>query len=158
MSYGRNRRSFRNFLIAPLIQLKMAGIVILMLFLQLLVVLAFYHFSMNELLNILARVSGASDVAMELVHDELMTFVSWMVAGLVAITVVSTVIVIIETHRVLGASYAIRRHIELNLLQFEFKKHLKLRPRDYLKDIQDVVNRLSDKLDKTGYDFKHRAP
>lgn len=142
----RNNRSIKNFLIDPLLQFKFGIYMVLTIIAFMIVVGIFAYYSLSEFVSLLIVLSEVPDSVREYLDELTVGFIIGLVIILVIFSLVAMVFVIVQTHRIVGASYAIKRHITKHLMNSDFDTKLVLRKKDYFKDIADALNKLSKKM------------
>ena len=55
---------------------------------------------------------------------------------------------LLETHKLFGAAYRIKNFISQKMMKEDYSETLRLRKKDYLKDLAEVVDKLKEKLKK----------
>lgn len=145
----QTKRRLINFVIEPKTQLKILSQVILLLagFFCIAVYVGYSHW--KDTLSLLVEMSEVPDAARDFVLAQMTGFATNVLMLLLILFLFLAVLLIIHTHRFLGARYAICKHINENLKKGNFAKPLILRKNDYLVPIADSVNELSDILNKT---------
>ncbi len=141
-----NKRRLRNYLIDPSLQFRFAGYTLLIFVVFAISVGAFSYVFLGHLTEHLATLSEASEAAQALFHQELEVFFGRLVVMLLLFLVIAFAYIILQTHRIAGAEYAIARHISTKLQQMDFEGELKLRKTDYLTTIAQELNLLAKKL------------
>ncbi len=149
-----SKRSFRNFLLNPLLQFRFGLYMIINLIVFSLIVGTFAYFYLYSLVDFLAEISEVPDTIKELIVIEIKNFGIYFGAILFIFFLLSTIFIVIKTHRIVGAEYAINRFIKEYLVNLHFGQAISLRKYDFLKDIATNLNTLSLKLKDSCHDKK----
>ena len=142
----QNARKIKNFLISPLIQFKFSAYIVVMILIYSIALGVYFYFSLGKFMDILVETSEVPELANEFAMEEIRKFMFGMGLIVFGMFIFSSCFIIIQTHRILGAAKAIDRHIRKNMLSINFSAKLTLRPKDYLKEIAQGLNQLSEKL------------
>lgn len=140
------KRYIKNYLISPFLQFKFSLYVVLLLLIYSIMISAISYFFFLDFIEILIELTEVPDTAKEFLVDELYQYTKIISVIIIGFFMLSSFIVILQTHRILGAAYAIKRHIDNHLLKGDFHTRLRLRSRDYLKDVAESLNKFTDKL------------
>lgn len=141
-----SNRKFKNLLINPLIQFRLGGILAAILAVYSVVAVGYSFFSLGDFIELLVEMTDVPEEAREFLQDEVFSFMVGLLAILIIFFVFCLGIIIAESHKFLGAEYAIRRHIQENLANKKFDVPLVLRKNDYLQEIANEINDFSVKL------------
>lgn len=142
---GRHKRRVRNYLLEPRIQLRLGLVNVAMSLgfaLTLLGVLT-YHQQLREARWL--ELSGVSPDMQAILTDYQSELFVILAAICVLYVVVSVGFAILFTHRMVGPSYAFRRHIRA-LREGDYDAYTSLRPHDAFEDIALELNLLSKTL------------
>lgn len=131
-----DNRRFNNLVIAPLLQGKIIS--------QVIIISALFTGGMLYYINSIWN--GAMIALAPQESQEFIRFFTVLAIGMTFQFLAVTVLLIVHTHRFLGAAFAIGRYLHEHLLQGHFEGQIVLRKNDYLVDLADDVNRLSVKL------------
>lgn len=143
---GKNARSIKNFILDPLLQFRFGAYMIAIIFLFFGTVALFTYYTLNEFINLLIILSEVPQSMQQYLNETSFTFVVGLIVILLLFSFFSLVFIVVQTHRIVGAGYAIRRHIREHLLKNDFDTKLVLRKKDYFKDIADVLNEFSSRM------------
>jgi len=149
----KKKRQLKNFLLDPSFQLRFCTIVIGLTFLFTVFITTYFYFSMRDAVAILLEIFESFDVPSEQVTsfiiEKVSPIVKTMLGLLAGFFVIVSCVIIVETHKVVGAEFAIKRYIREKLKNLYFSEKLHLRKKDYLTDISSELNNLADKLKET---------
>lgn len=137
------KRKIRNFLIDVHLQLKLPGVFVL--FVMVMGVSSNFYVAnrVESAISFLASSgeltpSGAEEADMLLGAVVKISVVFWTSTALAMI-----IVLIIVTHRIAGAQFALVKHIRENLINGADTKELRLRDGDFLTEIASAVNELA---------------
>ena len=140
---GKAKRSFKNYLLEPEIQFKRAYYFVAFFFCMIAGVIFWIYFQL-----VLAVVFLDSEQALVAVRTkDLFTSLSWftIIAYLLTGAVVSIIFGIYSSHRVIGPSVAIKRHIG-RLKSGDYARKLHIRDGDELVTVAREINELTEVL------------
>ncbi len=146
-SEQKYRRKLRNFLLQPLLQIKLGlfSIILAVLFCVSIVGILYVH--MAQVYIMVLQLTDLEEEAKSMVESYLSdTTLSIASASLVFIFF-NIVISVLYTHRLVGPTIAFRRHIQ-RLIDGDYKAKTILRKHDAFPEVADDLNRLSDTLAK----------
>ena len=140
---GRVKRSWRNYLIEPEIQLRRAYYFVAFFCFMIGGAFFWIYFQLVFAVEFLSSEYGLVAVrTTDLLHSlSWYTIVAYVVTGLIFAVVFG----IYSSHRVIGPSVAIRRHVE-RLKNGDYNGVLKIRKGDELVTVERVLNELTDAL------------
>lgn len=141
-----NRRKLRNYLIDPSLQFRFAGYTLLIFVVFALSVGVFSSVFLSYLTEHVAGLSEGSGSAATLLQSEIDVFFDRLVVMLILFLIIAGAYIILQTHKIAGAEFAIVRHISTKLQQMDFEGRLTLRRADYLTGIARELNLLAEKL------------
>ena len=140
---GKIRRSWRNYLLEPEIQLKRAYYFVAFFFCMMGGIIFWIYFQLVIAVDLMDPEYGLIAVrTTDLFHS-----LSWFtIAGYISTgTILSIVFGIYSSHRVIGPSVAIRKHID-KMKQGDYSSRLHIRRGDELVTVAHVINELTDAL------------
>lgn len=140
------KRKIRNFVLQPLLQVRLGLQVILLSLLFGVAVTATVYYSVQDFYGLVLDLTDLRDeLTPELSRYAVLAV--WRVA-LVAVVYVLAVLVVsvVSTHRLVGPTYAFRRHIQ-GLLEGRSGVRTTLREADAFQEVADDLNRLSAHLE-----------
>ncbi len=141
-----DKRSIKNFIIDPIMQFRFSFYMFGIIFLFTLTVGIYAYISLSEFLEVMIELSEVSDEAKIFAMEEISGFGIGLVIIMFIFFVLGGAFIIVQTHRIVGASYHICKFIKETLLEGEYGHPLNLRANDYLKEIALVVTKLSMRL------------
>ena len=144
---GENLRSWKNLLIDPVFQFTFAGYILIAIALYTAIVIGAVYSYTDQVALIMNDVSDTPDSFIVYLFDQLESLSYQMLGLTLGFVAIVLTIIVIETHRIAGASYAIRKFVTENLEQENYSQRLTLRKRDYFTDLADSINRYCSKKD-----------
>ena len=139
-----NRRKLRNIVVNRDFQFRFAACFVVNTVLG----LAMFPFVIGEFFeyeNITETVANGQTI-ISVVPDANVLYLKALIFLLVY-NVVTILLAVVLSHRLAGPVVAIKNHIE-KLIAGEFSSRIKLRKNDELKDVEAVLNRLAEKLER----------
>ncbi len=134
------KRKLVNFLIDPLFQFRFAS--------QILGILCVFSLVFGGFAYLLIRLLyGTFDMVevdqsfVSLVNEQVFQIVTGMIVTAIAFFAITIAFVIIETHKIVGAKYAIMKYFREYLFKGNYGMCLRLRRRDYFQDLAEVLNK-----------------
>ena len=144
----KHKRYIRNYLINPFVQLRMSAIMIVMILGFAGVTVTYGYYSLSDIVASLFELTEMPEIVAQLMSKKVAEMMSWLFVITFIFLGLSVGIIIFETHKILGAAYAIRRHILQNLMNGKFDQPLVLRKGDFLQDVAEAINDLTDTLNE----------
>lgn len=147
MASYKHQRKLANFLLQPMVQLRIGAINVMLSLTFVLLLGAYVYMKFVQFVEVVTTLTEASDEVGTMLSEYL---------GKVALTggVLALVFVLISlatsiylTHRLVGPTVAFRRHIDA-LIGGDYKVNTKLRSHDAFVEVADSLNRLSEALQK----------
>ena len=144
-SDGANRRSARNFLLQPFLQIQL-GLASLMLSFAFAGVISWlFYIHLNQFATVVIQLTDAEDAVLKLLYSSLSEMRN-AVLGTIAVFLVANIFAsIFFTHRMVGPTVAFRRLIR-GLIDGKYGMQIKLRDGDAFVEVADELNELSSKL------------
>lgn len=144
---GKDQRRLKNWLISPLIQLKIASHIISISALFMLAILSYTFYSWDEAISFIIEMTDIPEPIRAYLGEKFLSFFIFLSVILLLQFFTLSAFLIVHTHRFLGAAYAIRRFIGEKLMNGDYGGRIRLRKYDYLEAVADELNRLSEKLE-----------
>lgn len=137
----------RNVLTDPSFQLKLTSYAAMLLLGFAAVSLVYSWFMLQGLLTMIAGFGEVQESAKVVIHDEVYSYLWGFLCILLLFLGLSCLVLIVQTHRIAGARFAIARHIKKRLIDGEdYDTPIILRQGDYLQDVAQLLNELSQVL------------
>ncbi|MBI2602340.1 MAG: hypothetical protein HYW48_04725 [Deltaproteobacteria bacterium] len=142
----RSRRKLRNFLLQPMIQLKLGLYSILISAAFGFFILYILYQNLSEFVDVFITASGLGVEIKELFVAYLSQTKWWLALLFLAFLLINVGITIIYTHRMVGPTVAFRRHIG-KLRQGDYTSRIFLRKGDAFQEVADDLNELAKTLE-----------
>lgn len=146
---AKPKRRFRNFLLQPLLQVKLGlyAIILSTLFACAMAVILYQNFA--GLVNAIVLLTDAEDEVRDLFLDYWRGTQIWIYLTFLVYLGSTVAISVLYTHRLVGPTIAFRRHLQ-DLTAGQYGARTFLRRGDAFKEVADELNRLSETLEKEG--------
>lgn len=139
----KRQRRYSNLLLKPSIQLKIGfySITTALIFSALFTLLFYFH--LGQFTELLIELTDMEEIVREeLGHYLAQAFPSMLALGLVFF-IANLVIAVLFTHKLVGPSYAFRRHIQ-HLMAGDYSSRVSLRKNDAFDEVAEDLNRLAE--------------
>ena len=143
---GREQRELKNWLISPVVQLRIVSHIILVMVFFTLASLVFSYIAWNQVLALVIEMTDIPSQVRIYLEKHFFTFYLGLVGLLVLQFSIVALLLIVHTHRFVGASFAIRRFIREKLKLGDLSGKVSLRKNDYLSEIAQELNELTEVL------------
>jgi len=144
---GKAKRHVRNFLLQPLLQVKLGlyAILLSVLFAAALAGIIYYNF--HDLVNSIVLLTDAEDEVRELFTSYWYGAQLWIYLCFGIYLLATVLLSVLYTHRLVGPTIAFRRHIR-NLSEGRYNARTFLRKGDAFAEVADELNHLSEVLER----------
>lgn len=142
MSTKKSRRSIKNLLLQPAVQLRFGIYATFLSVIFSIAVLTILYINILGLSDIVATITGIDSEIRNLFHSYIITSVWWIISFLILFVISSLIFAIISTHRLVGPTVAFRNHID-KLCKGQFDQRVRIRKYDAFHEVADELNRLS---------------
>lgn len=144
---GKSQRKLRNLLIMPKAQMELIiNIVVLTLFFGLAACFVVY-FQLDDIFDKFFQLGYLDENVSVMLTDKWNISVQWLAMLIVLYLVTVIIILLIQSHRMLGPSVALRRQLNA-ILEGRYSARVKLREGDYYQNIAELLNRVTEHLEK----------
>lgn len=147
MPTNPSRRKMTNFLLMPVIQIKLGVYLIAAAGLLLVGLFSTVYFKMKDLAQIIIDLTDVEEEVIELITSHLHGMIMWMLLIAVVYVIVSLAVSVVYTHRLVGPIYAFIRHVR-SLKEGNYSERTHLRKGDAFADLALELNELSEELAK----------
>ena len=146
LGFNENRKA-RNFLLQPVLQLKLALYVLLLTLGFVLVTILFGKMYFEQTYITLIENSTQTEYVQAVITQQIHSFksMSLLLLGVYAVLVV--LLATVYTHRIIGPTLPIMRHVKA-LKEGFYSHRVKLRQYDCLQELADELNALAETLEK----------
>jgi nitrogen fixation/metabolism regulation signal transduction histidine kinase len=143
---GQSRRSFKNFLLQPLLQIKLGLYTIIVAAIFCLTVTCILYYHLGRFAAIVFELTDIQDEVRELMANYI-SDAKWALAlALVIFFAANILLAVLYTHRLVGPTVAFRRHIR-SLAEGRYSVRTILRKGDAFVEVSDELNNLSQILE-----------
>jgi len=144
---GKAKRRVRNFLLQPLIQVKLGLYSILLAAGFSAAIGGILYVNLAKFAQIVLQLTDVEDEVYDLLNTYMADTKWWLALAIAVFLVCNVLVSIIYTHRLIGPSIAFRRHIR-NLAEGRFNARTYLRKGDAFVEVADELNHLSEVLER----------
>lgn len=145
---SKPERKLKNYLIDPFAQVRIGVIVVGMMAVLEACLLVFSYYFLKDFTAMLIELTDIPEDIIPQAQRELEKLFMYLSGFSVLVFIITFMLVVLETHKIVGAGYAINRFINDNLLKGIYGKKLILRHGDHLQNLADSVNTLSEHLNQ----------
>lgn len=146
-SLGHARRSFKNYALQPLLQVRLGLYFVLLSIAFSLFLGGVLYMNLAKFVEIVLELTGVEDE----VRDLLIQYIDparMQILGVLIVYVIVTMIMSIKlTHKLVGPTVAFRRHIRM-ISEGNWEHRTVLRDGDAFAEVADDLNRLSEELSR----------
>ena len=144
---GREQRRLRNWLISPVIQIKVILSIILVAAVFLMAILIYSYWTWSDVIGLLIEMTDVPR-QVKIFLQQRFTLFFFVLSGLLLLQfAILTFFLVVHTHRFVGASFAIKRFVRDRLKAKDFSSRMYLRQGDYLVDVAEELNELAEVLE-----------
>jgi hypothetical protein len=145
---GKAKRRVRNFVLQPLLQVKVGlyFILVSLLFATALALIIYYNF--GGLVNSIVLLTDAEEEVRELFLDYWKGTQLWIYFSFAVYLLASIGLSVFYTHRMVGPTFAFRRHIR-SIAEGRYHVRTHLRKGDAFSEVADELNHLSEVMERT---------
>jgi len=143
---GKASRSFRNYALQPLLQIKLGLYSILLSLGFALAVSGILYVNLAKFSDIILQLTGVEDEVKDLLNQYIAPAKIQVFATIVIYVVVNMVVTILYTHKLIGPTIAFRRHIRM-IADGKLQYRTVLRKGDAFAELADDLNKLSSYLE-----------
>lgn len=144
---GKAKRRLRNFLLQPLLQVKIGLYSIFLSLLFALAIAAMLYFNFFPLIDTVLKMTDADEEVREFFLEQWRAKQLWVYLTFFIYLLAQITMSVLYTHRLVGPTYAFRRHLR-SLSEGRFNARTYLRRGDAFFEVADELNHLSEVLDR----------
>ena len=144
---GPKKRKIRNYLLQPLVQVKLGLYSVLLAFVFAGTVAAILTIHLGDFASIVMALTNVEAEVNELLNTYMTDLWRWLVLSIFVFLVANIVVSILFTHRLVGPTFAFRRHIR-SLAEGNYQVRTFLRKGDAFIEVADELNNLAEVLEK----------
>ena len=145
MSGRQHKRKLSNYLLQPLIQVKLGLYSIILSLAFGFAMLWLFYINFYRLYDMILELTDLKEEIGLLLTTHIQDSIGWLVIGTGLYFVLVTLTSVFYTHRLVGPTYAFRRHIQ-ELAKGNYSSRVNLRKRDAFAEVADDLNQLADTL------------
>lgn len=142
----QRRRQLRNYLLQPSVQLRLGFYSILLAIGLAVAVVTILYLQLGELYGAILELTDAGEEVALAVDIALHDAAWWLGLSLAVFVLATIAISILYTHRLVGPTYAFRRHIRA-LADGQYQVRTHLRRGDAFPEVAEELNRLAEILE-----------
>lgn len=143
------RRRFRNYLLQPLLQIRLGLYSIVLALLFSLAILSILYVNLYRFYEMVLELTDMRQEVSQVLESYLTDTIWWVVAVVLTYLAVNVVMSVFFTHRLVGPTIAFRRHVQA-LKQKKYNSRIVLRKRDAFKEVAEDLNQLAQSLEREG--------
>jgi len=140
------KRRLRNILLQPLVQVKLGMYSICLAFLFSIVIMTLLYMNFYRFYDMVLELTDLREEVSMLLQGYIMDATGWLLTTVIVYLIMNIAISVYYTHRLVGPTYAFRRHIDL-LRNGEFDSRVQLRKGDAFEEVANDLNDLASQLD-----------
>ena len=140
-------RSFKNYALQPLLQIKLGLYSILLSLGFALVVSGILYINLAKFSDIILQLTGVEDEVKDLLNQYIAPAKIQVLATIVIYVAINIVVTILYTHKLIGPTIAFRRHVRM-IADGKLQYRTVLRKGDAFEELADDLNKLSTFLEK----------
>ena len=143
---GRSDRRLRNFLLMPRIQIRLGAYMVALALAFMVALVGSVYIRMGEIMALIVQLTDVEDEVKGLLISYVNGMAWWMALAIMVYIASNLCLSILYTHKMVGPTYAFRRHIR-SLEKGEFHVKTRLRKSDAFEELAGDLNDLSDALE-----------
>jgi hypothetical protein len=142
-----DKRRLSNFMLQPLWQIRLGLYSIILSFVFCGALVGLFYFNFHKFYDLVLELTDLRDEVTVILQQYVQSFITWVVLGSAVYLVITIILSIFFTHRLIGPSYAFRRHIR-ELKNGNYASRVVLRKGDAFPEEAEDLNELAVALDK----------
>lgn len=142
---GRSDRKLKNFLLMPQIQIRLGAYMVLLAISLLIALGTIVYIKMSEIISLIVQLTDVEEEVEEVLVNYVQGMSWWIILAIVLYIALNLALSILYTHKMVGPTYAFRRHVQ-SLTKGAFHAKTNLRKGDSFEELADDLNQLSDTL------------
>ncbi|MGE0173447.1 MAG: hypothetical protein AB7T49_11690 [Oligoflexales bacterium] len=149
MEKPASRRKLRNLLLQPLLQIKLGLYSIALAIFFSFLVTGLLYLNLFRFYSLVVELTDLGEEVNSILRDYLTQSTYWLMLCAFIYILLNIAVSIIFTHRLVGPTYAFRRHIQ-NLKKGDYNSRINLRRGDAFAEVADELNDLALQLKNRG--------
>ncbi|SMF06697.1 hypothetical protein [Pseudobacteriovorax antillogorgiicola] len=146
MSRRRYKRKFSNYLLQPLLQVKLGLYAIVLALIFCLVMVWLFYANFYRFYDLVLELTDLREEVTSILDAYINEMVVWTLVATGIYFFVTVAMSIFYTHRLIGPTYAFRRHIQ-ELSKGNYKSRVLLRKADAFAEVAEDLNQLATQLE-----------
>ena len=142
------RRSWRNYLLKPILQLQLGVYTIGLTVLFSSVLIGVIYLTFERIYELVLDLTPLGAEVIAILNEYICESSGWLAAVVVLYMLANITLTVVFTHKMVGPTVAFRRHIR-KLIEGDFSTRLNLRRGDAFVELADELNMLAQKLDES---------
>lgn len=141
-----HKRKLSNFLLQPLLQIRLGLYAILLSLAFCVAIVSTFYVNLYRFYDLVLELTDLRDEVSEILQGYIQGLAFWMVVILVIYLLITVAVSIFFTHKLVGPTYAFRRHIK-ELARGNYQSRIVLRKHDAFQEVADELNELAATLE-----------
>lgn len=142
-----HKRKLSNFLLQPLLQIRLGLYSIILSLVFCLSLVGMFYVNFYRFYDLVLELTDLRDEVTEILQSYLHGMIGWLVIGTSIYFTITVVISIFFTHRLVGPTYAFRRHIR-EIKNGNYSSRVVLRKGDAFQEVAEDLNELAMTLEQ----------
>ncbi len=142
-----SKRKLSNFLLQPLLQVRLGLYAIVLSVIFGLGVFTIIYINFYKFYDLVLELTDLREEVTDILNSYINGVVIWLLLALFVYFLITVAISIFFTHKLIGPTYAFRRHIK-ELTRGNYKSRVNLRKGDAFTEVADDLNELAAKLEQ----------
>lgn len=142
----QHRRYLKNFLLQPLVQVRLGFYSIVLAFAFSALILGILYVNLFRFYDVVMELTDLREEVTTLLESYLVETVWWVVGCIVLYLIINIAVSVFYTHRLVGPTFAFRRQIA-QLMKANYKARITLRKGDAFSEVAEDLNKLAEALD-----------
>lgn len=143
-----SKRKFSNFLLQPLLQVRLGLYSIILSVLFGLGVFTIIYVNFYKFYDLVLELTDLREEVTEILNTYIQGVVLWLLLALFVYFIITVGVSIFFTHKLIGPTYAFRRHIR-EMTKGNYKTRVNLRKGDAFHEVADDLNELAVRLENS---------
>lgn len=146
MTGQRYKRKLSNYFLQPLVQVKLGLYAIILALGFCLSMVAVFYVNLHRFYDMVLELTDLRDEVTAILDSYIQGIVTWIILGTIIYFALTVLMSIFFTHRLVGPTYAFRRHIR-ELSKANYKSRVCLRKADAFSEVAEDLNQLAEVLE-----------
>ncbi len=142
-----HKRKLSNFMLQPLLQIRLGLYSILLSLAFCLALVAIFYINFYKFYDLVLELTDLREEVTDILQSYVRGLIGWVVVGTTVYFFITVAVSIFFTHRLVGPTYAFRRHIR-ELKNGNYGSRVVLRKGDAFQEVAEDLNDLAVTLDQ----------